>query len=68
MTHIYCRSCGWWGLAKRRRDRCAADAALVAFHARLAAETRQARLSRLFAYTPAQREDLTRRYALGRAA
>lgn len=67
LTHIRCAACGWFGLVKRRRDRRAADAALVAFHAGLAAETRAARSRRLYAVTAVQREDLTRRYALGRA-
>ncbi|ORA24876.1 hypothetical protein [Mycobacterium aquaticum] len=43
LDHLWCPACGWFGRRKRRRARDAADAALVAFHARLAAEVRAER-------------------------
>lgn len=39
-----CPACGPFGLRKRRRDRRAADQALILFHAWLAAEVRTERL------------------------
>ena len=44
MTHLLCcPACGPFGIRARRRNRRAADAALVRFHAQLAAEVRAER-------------------------
>lgn len=44
IAHIWCPACGLFGLRKRRRARQAADAALIAFHAQLAADVRAERI------------------------
>ena len=42
MTHLLtCPACGPFGVRGRRRNRRAEDAALIRFHAQLAAETRR---------------------------
>lgn len=41
--HIWCPACGWFGRAKRRRDRQADDTALILFFDKLAAEVRAER-------------------------
>ncbi len=41
--HLWCPSCGWFGLRAKRRNRRATELGLVLFHAGLAREARRER-------------------------
>ena len=55
MTHLLtCPACGPFGIRARRRNRRAADAALVRFHSQLAAEVRAERAAARYRHPAAQ--------------
>lgn len=58
MTHS-CPACGPFGARKRRRDRTAADQALIRFHTALAEQTRLERATKLMpVWSPADTAEL----------